>query len=289
MQYRRVLCLAVSLPLALLCACANGTPGSVPREGEPAVWAVRCVTLRGANHVSMADERAAALRAFPQLNADLVRVVHNEFESTIYYGRYRRKYDPVRNEAEYTPDHLKDIDLIRSLSVKIDGQPTFLFLYATMEELPREQSRHPEWNLARAAGYWSLQVAAFYNEGEVTDRQSLAEQFCAELREQGYEAYYHHGSATSIVTVGLFPKRAVQSFTQRDSWTGAVVAHNRIVDARVLELQKTFTHNLQNGVPMSEIVRNPKTGEVRERVPLASFLVQTPWAEQMERQGRPGR
>ena len=74
---------------------------------------------------------------------------------------------------------------------------------------------------------------------------------------------------------------------QKDPWTGSMQAVNRIVDERLLELQRQFPYSFQNAQKLSEIVRDPKTGEVKERIPLASFVVIVPRAEAAE-QGRSG-
>jgi hypothetical protein len=270
----------VSLPALLLwvAGCASGEFAPRPGPGQEGVWAIRCTALRGPERQRQAEDCAKSLGGVAGLRADGVLVVDNGRESIVYYGRYRRDYDARSGEHRYRPDHLRDIELIRSLSFNTDGRVTFPFLYATMEELPTERSAPAAWDLNNADGYWSLQVAVFFNDEDITNRRQLAEEYCRVLREQGEEAYYHHGAVNSITTVGLFPKAAVQTITQKDPWTGYLTAVNRVVDERAVALQKRFPDNLHNGRRLLDIVRDPKTGEIRERVPRESFLVKVPGA-----------
>ena len=110
-----------------------------------------------------------------------------------------------------------------------------------MEEYSLRVAQHPEWNLENANGYWSLHIAVFFNEGVITNRRYLAEEYCRELREdQQVEAYYHHGPVRSSVYVGLFPKQAMRTVNRTHPLTGETTAVNQIVDERLLEMQGRF-------------------------------------------------
>jgi hypothetical protein len=271
--------------LALL-ATAPGLALGPPAEG---MWAIRCASMQGPDRQRLAESTATALRRIKGLKADAVQVIHGEEESTIYYGRYRRVYRAGTGEARFEPDPLPTLNLIRGLSMDVGGRPAWPFVYAILEELPTSRPQHPEWDLARADGYWSLQVAVFYNNEEIATRRYLAEEYCRELRGQGVPAYFHHGPVNSSVCTGIFPKSAVQTVTRKDPLTGILQVSNRIVDERLLELQRRFPDNLENGRRMYEIVRDPRTGEITQRIPAASFLVKLPRAEQAERNPPPGR
>ena len=52
----------------------------------------------------------------------------------------------------------------------------------------------PEWNLANAKGYWSLQIAAYKDSPK---RKEAAVEAVREARKNGVEAYYYHGETTS--------------------------------------------------------------------------------------------
>jgi hypothetical protein len=268
------------LPIAA-CTAGNGGIAARPAGQDEDVWAIRCTAQRGDDRQRMARTCAEALRHVNRLKPEHVRVIDTSDESVVYYGRYRRVYKGTSGELRFKPDHLRDLELIRSLSMTIRDRPTFPFIYAMMEELPTTRPRRPDWDLANENGYYSLQVALFFNNDVIRNRRFLAEEYCRELREQGTEAYYHHGAAKSIVCVGLFPKRAVQAVEERAAFTGIVQVTNRIVDQRLLDLQRRYPYNLHNGHRVNEIVHNRRTGETT-RVPFPSFVVIIPQAQEAE-------
>ena len=282
------------VPLLLLWAffgCATSTAAaalSLASEDE-AIWAIRCDTLRGHDRVQAAKKRAEALKRIRGLKAKLVQVVHTDQESIVYYGRYRRQHDPIKQTTHYRPDPLPDLELIRSLSMKTPDPTTgaqrdiWPFIYATLEELPTGKQQNPEWDLSRADGYWSLHVAVFYNEGPITNRKFLAQEYCRELRkEKKVEAYYHHGPVRSSVYIGLFPKEAVQNMKEIDPLTGVPTFKNKIVDEKLLALQRKFPYSYQNGKKVNELMRDRDSGEII-RIPFKSFIVKVPRAEQAEK------
>jgi hypothetical protein len=83
----------------------------------------------------------------------------------------------------------------------------------------------------------------------------------------------------SSVCIGAFPEEAIQTFQRQDELTGIIQATAKIVDERMLELQRRFPHNLHNGSVFYEIVRDPQTGR-KYRDPHTSFAVEIPGAEQ---------
>lgn len=273
------------IPLALLtlllagCTAGNGGFSGGGASANAPLWAIRAASASGDDRARVAENQAAALRRVPGLKPDLVSVHDTGRERVVYYGRYQRIQGGADGAAGFKPDPRNDLELIRSLSTTVNNQPYWPFLYATMEELPTARTAPAEWDLNNAQGHWSLQVAVFYNNEVITSRRELAEAYARELREQGHEAYYHHGAINSIVTVGLFPQDAVQTVMTPDPLTGVQTATSRIADERILELQKTFTHNLHNGRRLNTIIRDPQTGEIKERVPQSSFLVLTPHGE----------
>ncbi len=276
-NYRPLLTLVALLLPLIGCTVANGGPSLKPPAEVESVWAIRCDTLRGADRFKAAEERAAALKKVRGLKPDLVQVINQEDETVVYYGRYKRSTDAA-GKATYRPDAMPDLSLIRSLSIPVNDRDVWPFIYASLEELPTGRPQHPEWNLETANGYWTLHVAVFYNEGPITNRKYLAEEYCRELREQGVEAYFHHGSIRSSVYVGVFPKQAVQTIKETNPLSGAVTVRNKIVDERLLALQKRFPESYQNGQRVNELVPDPASGQTL-RVPFQSFIVKTPRAE----------
>jgi len=94
------------------------------------------------------------------------------------------------------------------------------------------------------------------------------------LRDQGEEAYIHHGPVHSSVCIGAFPKAALRTFQQADAMTGRVQVVQRIVDPKMLAVQKRYPHNLHNGAKMYQVVR--KAGGQKGRELHLSFAVEVP-------------
>jgi len=259
----------------LICAVAAARAGN-----DEDTWAIRCLTVEGQNRVKRADNAAEHLRHVKGLKPKLVRVIHDRTASVVYYGEYELHYSAFRKKEYYKPDPQKDLDLIRSLSMEVNdpafGRRTvWPFSLATLETLPIKSDVPPEWQLRNARGYYSLQVAVFYNTDGMRQRKTAAEQYCKLLREQGEEAYFDHGAVHSSVTIGTFPREAIQAFERTDPMTGRVQVTQRIVDEKMLALQKKYPYNLHNGRKFYEIVHDKKTGE-KQRIPHTSFPVIIP-------------
>jgi hypothetical protein len=251
---------------------------------EEDVWAIRCLTLHGANRLRMAQNYAEALKRVAGIRPDRVQVFHEAGDSVVYYGRYRRVYNEKTNTESFRPDHLQDLNLIRQLSLNVQdpavgARTVWPFQLATMETLPLGRGSHPEWLLSDAPGYYSLQVAVFYNTGEMRRRKYAAEEYCKLLREQGEQAYYDHGPVNSSVCIGVFPEEAIQTFQEQDPLTGIIRVTSKMVDQRLIALQRRFPFNLHNGSKFYEIIRDPRTGE-KIRDPHTSFAVEIPRDEE---------
>ncbi len=245
------------------------------RNADDEVWAIRCITLRGPERFQRAEVYAKALKSVAGLKPNLVQVLSDEDETIVYYGSYRRSYDGATER--YQPDQLPDLKLIQSL--RFQGQDVWPFILATMELLPGQTSAHPEWDLNNVEGYWSLHVAVFYNTPEFHSRRSAAEEYCRLLREQGEDAYYHHGPAQSSVCIGTFPFEALRETRQEDAKAGRVWTSLNIVDPKMIALQQRFPVSLHNGHKRYDIRRDPETHEIKERVPTPSFAVIMPQAQ----------
>ncbi|MGD2111602.1 MAG: hypothetical protein PVI86_19670, partial [Phycisphaerae bacterium] len=161
-----------------------------------------------------------------------------------------------------------DLNLIRELG---DSSGRRFFLRALPVRMPQPDVGNPEWNLASVSAKYSLQVAAFEPTGEFASYKQAAAEYCAELRERGYEAYYHHGPASSVVTVGAFGPDAVRSVSDGRVW-------RTVYASEVLALQRDelLKHNLLNG----HVYRvRDVNGEM---VPVPSRLVEVPRNEDGE-------
>lgn len=262
----------------------TGRIGGLRTGPEEDVWAIRCVTWQGPDRFQRAQAYAEALKRVPGLKPELVQVVSDEEGATLFYGRYRRMYGTDDAAQRYKPNHLRDLELIRALRFQRDE--VWPFILATMDVLPTFRSQHPEWDLNEVDGYWALHVAVFYNTEDFRSRRSAAEEYCRLLREQGEQAYFHHGTEKSSVYVGTYPFGAVSEIRREDPLSGRVSMTMSIVDSGMREAQKRFPLSLHNGHKMLDVIRDPRTGEVRERIPAPSFPVIIPRAQRSP--GTPG-
>ena len=274
---------ALGFPLIALVSLVALGPGCTNQQGgfslfgkpkEEDVWAIRCIAIAGEDNARIAASYARALRSVQGLKAGLVQVADDENGSTVYYGRYVRRFDALTSKQTYTPDPRNDLNLIRQLALSTSDE--WPFRLAQLEPLPVGEVGNADWDLRSANGYWSLNVAVFYNSGEMRSRRQAAADYCKLLREQGDEAYFHHGQVNSSVCVGAFPESAIEQVTRTDPVSRVPTTVSKIVDPKMLELQKKFPHNLENGHIMKEVIRDPSTNEIVERIPLPSFPVLIP-------------
>jgi len=274
--------LVTPILMAALLVCAGcETTGNgisfIGKSSDEELWAIRCITLHGSDRFRLSKMYAEALKKVPGLKPDLVQVISDEDGTGLFYGRYRRIYGAERSGKMYKPNHLRDLETVRTL--RFQGAEVWPFILASMDVLPTYRSHHPEWNLANVDGYWSLHVAVFYNTDAMRSRQSAAEEYCGLLRKDGVDAYFHHGPVNSSVYVGTYPREAVTEVRREAPLRGEVVTTNTIVDPRFLEAQKRFPISLHNGHKMYEVIRNRRTGEVKNRIPAPSFPVIIPKAQ----------
>ena len=274
--------------LALVLAAGCQTPGTGPggftsggSSNEEDIWSIRCITLDGPQRFEQAEAYAKALKNVKRLKPDLVQVMTDEDGAHVFYGRYRRQYGGNQDVPQFRPDPRPDLDVVRALMLQANGQNTWPFILATLDVLPTYRSVHPEWNLENADGYWALHVAVFYNTEQMRTRRTAAEEYCKVLREQGEPAYFHHAAANSSVYVGTYPRGAVTNVREENPLSGTVTTKLRIVDPQMLAAQQRFPHSTQNGYEFYEIIRDPATGEVRDRIPTPSFPVITPKAQRL--------
>ena len=126
-----------------------------------------------------------------------------------------------------------------------------------------------------ARGAWSLHVAVFYNTKDMKQRKKAAVEYCKLLRQQGEEAYYHHGPVNSSVCIGAFPERALRNVKVEDPYSGVMNVKTKIVDERLLKLKEKYPVSLENGHKINQIQRG-SDGKVEKRVALESFVVEIP-------------
>ncbi len=196
-------------------------------------WAILLERVSGPEHQSRANGRAATLAR--ALGRSDVRVRAVSSGSAVVMGGYAGPDDQRAQE---------DLRYVKSLSVQ-GSRP---YAMAILVPPPVEDGSNPRHSLVEAAKSLeriythTLQVAVFA--GDESQRRAEAERYCAQLRNQGQEAYYFHGRRVSSVTIGAFTARDF------DLSTGQV-------SPRLERLQERFPHNLYNG----EVQRDPTTGD----------------------------
>ncbi|NLF29493.1 MAG: hypothetical protein GX591_01250 [Planctomycetes bacterium] len=157
------------------------------------------------------------------------------------------------------------------------------FAGAIITVLPGSGGADNAWDIHACPGEYSLLVAVFEDQPEAdppyVGSRDYAMQFCRQLREEGYEAYYHHGPRSSSVTVGSFGPEAFETRLQRirHPQSGDVfsVEHTVATDPALLALQKKFPHRAYNGRETFNVVRDPM-GNVLSREPAPSMPVRVP-------------
>jgi hypothetical protein len=283
------------LLMALLAPLALADEGGLFGRKKPAnedTWAIRCITDRGPDRVRNIDLLAGALRQVKGLDAKLVVAIHGDEESSLYYGRYERTFNSAREQHEYKPDPSKALELIRALNVAnsrlAESDPNnWPFRFATIAQLPVAAATEgrPEWNLENVSGSWSVHVAVFYNNDKMTQRKTAAVEYCALLRSQGVEAYYHHGEDKSSVSVGVFPRDSVAVVEETDPYTGNLNVKYVIVDKRIEEVMRAHPHSYENGYLVSIRKQDPASPGGYKKIPTPSFIIRLPKAARDREKG----
>lgn len=294
---------AVAATFAVLVAAA-ATLGSQPRGGagsaerpvlpgpvaaSDARFTILLVTFEGPGHVRMAKDGRDQIARSTGLTQ--LHLVHGERASTLYYGFYRtvsRAEDP--SEAARA-----QADLARIQAIRLgDTQP---FQAALFVPLPSPDPDAPrEWDIRNTRGVYSLEIGAFRDR---PDRKQAAVEAVREARAMGLEAYFYHGPTTSSVLLGSFPAEALRTIrpdtrispdkevlvlpfkpkdlpdeVERADGTRAQLVEYRVevVDPQLLSLMRQFPEHAVNGAVPVRRIRDPRTGQVMERL-AESFIV----------------
>ena len=216
-------------------ATSNANSKNVSSKGR---WSVMLQTFSQPDHVDRAAAfRAQLVREYPELAGATSRRVGKG--SAIVLGRF-----------ESPDDMAAQAELKRVKAIQRQGQRPFggsmLIRTATDDasivikpfDLRNLRAKYP-----KVRPLFSLQVAAWstFNEKGVdyAPMRVNAERYCAELRAKGHDAWFHHDedSETSVVTVGMFDRRAYD-------------AQSTLFSAEVEDLMRQFPANLLNGEPL---------------------------------------
>lgn len=253
---------SAAFALALVALCAGAGCSSTSQKGAP--WTIRCLELRGEIGVRQINDVAETLRRTPGFDASEVRVFEKrDGSAAVYYGTYRRSLDPETGRRA-TPRRLReDLDALKELGTA-DGRR--LFIQAIPVRMPTPDVGPPEWDLRNVRARYSLQIAVFEPTEEFWQVKQAALDFCRDLRERGYEAYYFHADASSIVTVGAFGPEAL--LTRADGRRDYSLAVKKLQQDELLKF------NLLNGR-----IYNAKS-DAGKFVPVPSRLVEVPGGEE---------
>jgi hypothetical protein len=172
-------------------AAANSeNSGVVPDSG--AQWTIYCVSIPGADHVERAKELEDTLKQSSHMAAWYL--IHEDQQSTLYYGYYKSNDDPrLKNDRQR----------ILGIADQVGNHP-FSEALPVLIAAP-DPTAPPQYNLANAKGFWSLEIGAYEGPG----RKEAAVQSVMEARKDGVEAYYHHGDSVSDVCIGSWPEEAL--------------------------------------------------------------------------------
>lgn len=272
---RWIVCIVGVGALLPLAGCATGDRDAsgfaIKRSGSlfgphGSPWTILCLERRGLDRTQLVAQIVQTLKRTPGIRANKVVVSDDPDVTRLYYGVYYRSRDPKTGKRSTPKRLMQDLKLLKELGTS-DGQR--FFLMARTVRVPTPNVGNPEWTLSNVDAAYSLQVAVFEGTDDFWDFKQVAADYCAHLRKRGYEAYYHHASASSMITVGAFGEDAVTIPA-----TGLPYYNPKVIAMQQDELLK---YNRLNG----KIYRaRTNTGE---QVRVQSRLVKIPSRDDSER------
>ena len=226
-------------------------------KGAP--WTIQCLEVEGPERMERLQPIADTLRRTPGIRAEDVFLRDEpDGPARLYYGTYHRRTDSKTGQRTMPAQLRKDLDLIKQL---VAGDHR-LFLRAIPVRMPTPDVGNADWNLRQVHATYTLQVAAFEPTDDFWEYKAAADKFCEYLRGEGYEAYYFHDDALSVVTVGAFGPDAVLM-----DRAGKTYYSNEV---RALQQHELLKYNLLNG---GVVKVKADTGQ---RVAVPSSLVEVP-------------
>jgi len=276
------ICHIMALVCCMLVGCAPGGNSAARRamdgqgslftpKGQP--WTIQCIELRGPYAVDHVEQLAQTLKQTPGVGAKDVFVRHGrDGVSRLYHGIYYRRADSRTGRRSIPKDLREDLALIKELAA---GPGKHCFLQAIMAPYPPPDTGNPDWALENVDAAYTLQVAVFLPTDTFHEYKQAGAEYCAYLREQGFEAYYYHGIASSMVTVGAFSEDAVVKMARKVKLSpqgeeGTVVTTRYCDEVVALQSNELLKYNLVNGAKVRE-----RAGR-RLGTPVASQLVEVP-------------
>jgi hypothetical protein len=294
---------------SLAAPTANASPQkSIPQDPLPnipkdAEWTILCATIGGPDHAAQARSARAAL--LKQTKLPDWYIIHGEGRSTLYYGFYRAINDP--KDAKESERAQNDRLAISNLADPANGARLFSSVILTKLDTA-DPTAPPEWDLTRATGVYSVQIAVFKDS---PSRRSTAVEAVRQARAAGHEAYFYHGPTSSSVCIGAWPASAViehnqfnvkqmqnpaavplvtagqiPTLPQGDLMTpdgkpiNVINARFEILDPALRAVMKQFPIHSINGVERP-MMFDPRTGQKRLAPERPSFLVKIPHTPQL--------
>lgn len=256
--------------------CIAAVPGMVAGCATPkgVPWTIRCMEATGPQASTHIEQIADTLRQTPAIDSDEVTVVHDQDgNSRLYYGTYYRRLNPETGRRSIPRELARDLEMIKTLGT---GGSVFFFRRAMKVRKPQPDVGNPDWRLTRSGGAYTLQVGVFEATDEFFEYKQAAAEYCAALRSKGYDAYYHHDSACSVVTVGTFAEGAVVTTVVRErGMTRRVTRFSDEINA--LMRDDLLKYNLWNGM-----LRRSFDERGKKLPPAPSQVVRVPGTEQNE-------
>ena len=266
------------------CAPDSGNPARSAMAGHRSIfkkkgrpWTIRCIELQGPYAADYIEQLADTLRRTPGIRAkDVFAQQDSDGVFRLYYGTYYRSTDPETGRRSIPPQLRDDLVLIKELTA---SQNQHIFIHAMKVPMPTPDVGDPAWALQNVRAMYTLQVAVFEPNDEFLEYKQAAATYCKYLRDQGFEAYYYHTPASSMVTVGSFGPEAIIKREEKvrlpaTGETGTVVNTYYSDEVVALQQHELLKYNLVNGAKVRERVGN------RLGTPVASQLVQIPRPEE---------
>lgn len=249
--------------LVLLGMTFMGGCAAAPK-GMP--WTIMCMELQGPQRGQHLEQIGETLKHTPGIRAqDVYLREEADGRARLYYGTYYRRTDPQTGKRIVPAQMQRDLEFIKGLGA---GEQQYFFRRALLVRKPFPDVGRPEWALSSVPAVYSLQVAVFEPTDDFHEYKQAAADHCAELRRRGFEAYYHHGSACSMVTVGAFGANAVINRDGRPYYSAEVLA---------LQQHEELKYNLLNGSPYCPILGGKRVA------PVSSLLVEIPGRDSEDR------
>lgn len=173
---------------------------TIPKDAR---WSLYCASLDGPDRI----QRTTQLKAYLMARTTFKDwyVVHNEKESTLFYGFYS-VVETGENPRAAARAHA-DRKAIAEWKDENGDRPFQSCFFTPIT--PPNPVAPAEWNLENAPpdSYWSVQIMAFKDNPL---RKQAAVDAVKEFRAKGVEAYFYHGDTISSVCVGAWPRQAIK-------------------------------------------------------------------------------